>query len=147
MKIHEIVRDAADTIREIGILSRVAVIEEDKGNVATELESAVGRTNFAVVVGWDGFTPRIVGETAPHETPFGSVTIVATIFEKPVVNRANPSAPRILQAAQEIAKALDGAASEDMDDVMHLRRISPVSEVERSGVVMCTVEFETKATL
>ena len=130
MKIHEIVRDAADTIREIGILSRVAVIEEDKGNVATELESAVGRTNFAVVVGWDGFTPRIVGETAPHETPFGSVTIVATIFEKPVVNRANPSAPRILQAAQEIAKALDGAASEVIVQSGHSVHRSPAAMKE-----------------
>lgn len=146
MNIDDIIRDAADTIRQIPALSSVEVFEEDKGDIAQELERAIAQQAFSVTVGWNGFTPQIGGPTAPHATPFGTVKIVVAVFEMPAVNRAGDGTPRLLGAAKEIAKALDGAASEGMDETLHLRAISPIQQLDR-GVITCDVEFETKATL
>ena len=146
MKVEELVHNMADTIREIKFGATVPVVEEDKGDVVKELEAAIGKTSLCVLVGWNGFKPRIVGATAPRETPFGDVTLVAAVFEKPVVNRRNAAAPRLLEVARAIACALDAAASEGMDDLLHLKRISPVSDVE-NGIVTCTVEFSTAGEL
>lgn len=147
MKVQKIVEEAADTLRGLELLAQVPVIEEDKGNVATELETAIGKTSLCVVVGWNGFKPRIVGETAPGETPFGDITVVVSVFERPVVNRKNAASPRLLDIAQEAAKALDGASAEGMDDAMHLTLISHVEAIGNGDVVMCTVEFKTAGTL
>ena len=147
MKLQEIVREAADTLRGLEMLANVPVVEEDKGNVATELETAIGKASLCVVVGWNGFKPRIVGETAPRETPFGYVSVVVSVFERPVVNRSNAAKPKLLDIAQEAAKALDGASAEGMDDAMHLERISPVAALGGGDVVFCTVEFRTAGTL
>lgn len=146
MNIDDIIRDAADTIRQIPALSSASVLEEDKGDIAKKLETSVAQQAFCVTVGWNGFTPQIGGPTAPRETPFGTARIVVAVFEKPVVNRSREGTTRLLGAAREIAKALDGAASEGMDDTLHLRAISQIQQLDR-GVITCDVEFETKATL
>lgn len=146
MKIQDIVKEAAETTRGLEMLSGVAVIEEDKGNVATKLQTEIAKTSLCVVVGWNGFTPRIVGATAPGESPVGTVSIVASVFERPVVNRRNEAAPRILDVAQAIALLLDNAAADGMDDTLHLKRISHISAIG-DDTVFCTVEFETTAVL
>ena len=146
MKIENLVHEMADTIRAIEFAAPVPVIEEDKGDVVRELEAAVGRTSRCVVVGWDGFSPRIVGSTAPRETPFGTVTLVAAVFEKPAVSRASAAAPRLLEIARAIVCALDNAAAEGMDDTLHLKKISPVSAVE-NGIITCTGVFSTAGEL
>lgn len=146
MRIQSIVEEAAATIRELPIAESFPVIEEDKGNVATEVETAIAKTSLCVVVGWNGFTARLVGATAPGEVPTGRVAIVATVFERPVVNRRSDSSPRILDVAQAVAVALDNAAAEGMEDALHFKRISEVSGVGQDSV-FCTVEFETTAAL
>lgn len=147
MKVQTIVTAAVETLRGLELLAGVPVIEEDKGNIATELETAIGKTSLCVVVGWNGFKPRIVGDTAPKETPFGDITVVVSVFERPVVNRKNAASPRLLDIAQESAKALDGASAEGMDDAMHLTLISHVEAIGNGDVVVCTVEFRTAGTL
>ena len=146
MNIDNIIHDAADTVRQIRALSSVEVFEEDKGDIAQEIDRAIAQQSFCVTVGWNGFTPQIGGPTAPRETPFGTVKVVVAVFENPVLNRSTEGTPRLLGAAKEIAKALDGAASEGMDDALHLRAISQIQLLDR-GVITCDVEFETKATL
>lgn len=146
MDINTIIKDAADTIREIDGFASIPVLEEDKGNVLAELDAKIAQQSLAVVVGWNGFTPRNGGPTSPEGSPFGSVTVVAVIYEKPIVNRTKGGSPTLLMLAQAIAKELDGAASAGMDDTLHLKKISPVSEIG-DGVITCDVEFETKATL
>lgn len=147
MNINDIIRDTADTVKAIPIFASIDVLEEDKGDIVGELDAALAKTEpLAAIIGWNGFTPSVVGKTSPHGAPFGDITVVVQIFENPVVNRTNDANPRLLNLAQEVAKALDGAASEGMDDVLHLKRISPVSELERS-VITCDVEFSTKASL
>lgn len=145
-KIETIIADAAETLSKVECLRELPVIEEDKGDVSKNLEAALAKTRFAVVVGWNGFAPRIVGDTAPSGRPFGTATIAVSLFEKPVVNRTNASAPTILAVAREVAVALDNAGTDEMEDLLHLKRITPISELDR-GVVSCDVEFETSATL
>jgi len=149
MKVQDIVRETAETIREIEYLAGVPVIETDKGDVSKELELKVAKSKVAVLVGWNGFTPQIQGATAPGEL-FGATTIVVSIFEKPVTNRVNASAPTIMNIAQEIANALHGAAADGMDSPLFIKRITPISELVQdkdSSVVTCDVEFETKTSL
>lgn len=147
MNINDIIQDTAETVKSIPIFAGIDVIEEDKGDIVGKLNAALAKAKpLAAIIGWNGFTPKVVGSTAPHSAPFGDVTVVVQLFEKPVVNRKNAANPRLLNLAQEVAKALDGAASERMDDRMHLRRISPVSELDRA-VIACDVEFSTKASL
>lgn len=146
MNIEDIIHDVADTLKENETCKSVPILEEDKGNVLAKLDLAIAQQSLAIVVGWNGFTPQIGGKTAPGESPFGGVMVVVQIYEKPIVNRTNEANPHLLTLAQEIAKALDGAASEGMDDALHLKKISPVSEIGED-VITCDVEFETKATL
>ena len=149
MKIQEIISEAADTIRGIEYLAGVPVIEMDNGDVAKELELKVAKSKVAVLVGWNGFTPQIQGATAPGGL-FGSTTVVVSVFERPVVNRSNQGAPTLLNMAQEIAKELHNAIAEGMDAPLHLKRITPISELAQdkdSSVVTCDVEFETKTSL
>lgn len=145
MTLDAIVHEAVETIAGLNILENVPVIDEDKGDVSKKLEIAVGKQKIAVVVGWNGFTP-VAAERPDNDVTRGTVSLVASIFEKPVENRANGNAPHLLDVAAEIGKALNGAAADGMEDVLHLRRISPVSELDR-GVISCDVEFSTTTTL
>lgn len=140
--IDNIVRDVAETLAPLP----VPVLVEEQGDIANALAQAVAKQSMAVTVSWSGFTPQIVGKTAPHESPFGMVGIVVSIFENVVINRRDPTHPRLLALAQEIAKMLDGAASDGMEDTLHLTEIARVSVLER-GIITTDVSFKTKATL
>lgn len=142
----EIITDVADTLREAPPFSGVPVIEEDKGNVIVELEKRISEKSISVVVGWNGFTPTISGETAPDGKPFGLATIVVQVYERPFVNRKIEGAKKLLDLAREAAIMLDGAASDGMGDTLHLVGISPVS-APKPGYITCDVEFRTKTTL
>ena len=145
MSIDEIVREAVETIAEIAIFSDVPVLDEDKGNVANKLEISIAQQKIAVVVGWNGFNP-VASERAANGMTRGTASIIATVFEKPVENRASGSRPHLLEAAQEIARELDSAAAEGMEDALHLKRISPVADLG-NGVISCDIEFSTVCAL
>lgn len=146
MNVNDIVRDAAETVGRIPRFSGVPVLEEDKGNIVAELGKKIAQQNACAVVGWNGFSPKIGGVNAPGETPFGTVTIVVQVFEKPAVNRRSETNPRLLDLAQDVAIELDGAASEGMDDTLHLSRISPIVELD-GGIISCDIEFTTSTNL
>jgi len=137
MSVDEAVAEAA---RAAEAALQVPVIVEDKGNVVKELAERIAKQSFAVVVGATAFTP--MAQSA--ETVVGSVTIVVSLFERPVVNRAKAGALRLFPAAQEVAKSLTylpaGAAR------LFLRQITRVQELD-GGVVGCDVEFTAKVVL
>lgn len=150
MKIQDIVSEAAETLRGLDMLAHVPVIEEDKGDVATKLQAAIGKTSLCVLVGWDGFAPVVQRGTAPNGRIFGTSKIVVTVFERPVVNRRNAASPRLLDVAQEVARALQGASSEGMDAPLFLNGITQISELgsgSDGSVVMAGVEFVAKTSL
>lgn len=145
MQIENLITDVAETLRAADRFSSVPVLEEDKGDMAKELEAKIAKASVAAVVCWNGFVPRLPSDGS-YTTPLGDVTVVISIFERPVVNRAHPGAPTLLELARRAATTLDGAASEGMDDHLHLASISPIAEL-RPGYISCDVEFKTKATL
>lgn len=137
MSVDEAVAEAA---RAVEAALQVPAIVEDKGNVVKELAERIAKQSFAVVVGAAAFTP--VAQSA--EVVVGSVTIVVSLFERPVVNRTKADAKRLFPAAQEVAKALTylpaGVAR------LFLRQITRVQEHD-GGVIGCDVEFTAKVVL
>lgn len=149
MGIEQIVEEAADTLRNVAALAGVPVIVEAKGDVDRELQAKVARQSACIMVGWNGFTPQIQGETAPDGELFGTVTVAVSVFEKPVVNRAVGGRPTIMEMAKTVALELHNAIAEGMDAPLYLKRITGISELTSGseGVVTCDVEFETKTGL
>lgn len=143
MTLDELIENTVEETRQIPCLAGYPVINEKAGDATAKLQAAIGKNRFAVVIGWNGFTNR--GDSC--RTCYGTVTIVASVFERPVVNRKlGGDAPTVLDAAQEIAKALNLYTPAPGQSPLVLKRISPVQEVA-SGVVSCDIEFETNATL
>lgn len=143
MTLDELIENTVDYTRQIPCLAGRDVINEKKGDATAKLQADIAKNRFAVVIGWSGFTNR----ADSCKTCYGSVTIVASVFERPVVNRKlGGDVPTLLDAAQEIAKALNLYTPAPGQSPLVLKSISPVQEVA-SGVVACDVEFETNATL
>ena len=143
MTLDELIENTVEETRQIPCLAGRDVINEKKGDATAKLQANIAKNRFAVVIGWSGFTNR----ADSCKTCYGSVTIVASVFERPVVNRKlGGDVPTLLDAAQEIAKALNLYTPAPGQSPLVLRCISPVQEVA-SGVVACDVEFETNATL
>jgi len=150
MDIETIVEEAAETLRLMPMMTDVPVVVENKGDMDDELKLKIAQQSVCVMVGWSGFTPTIQGPTAPNGEIFGSVTLVASVFEKPAVNRSTPGSPTCQDIAKAVAHELHGASAEGMDAPLFLKRITPVSELGSSpdgSVVTCDVEFETKTSI
>lgn len=143
MTLDELIENTVEETRQIPCLAGRDVINEKKGDVTAKLQADIAKNRFAVVIGWSGFTNR----ADSCKTCYGTVTIFASVFERPVVNRKlGGDVPTLLDAAQEIAKALNLYTPAPGQSPLVLKRISPVQEVA-TGVVACDVEFETNATL
>lgn len=142
MTLDELIENTVDYTRQIPCLAGRDVINEKKGDATAKLQADIAKNRFAVVIGWSGFTNR----ADSCKTCYGTVTIVASVFERPVVNRKSGDAPTLLDAAQEIAKALNLYTPAPGQSPLVLKRISPVQEVA-TGVVSCDIEFETNVTL
>ena len=143
MTLDELIENTVEETRQIPCLAGRDVINEKKGDATAKLQADIAKNSFAVVIGWSGFTNR----ADSCKTCYGTVTIVASVFERPVVNRKlGGDVPTLLDAAQEIAKALNLYTPAPGQSPLVLKLISPVQEVA-TGVVACDVEFETNATL
>lgn len=150
MPIEDIIRETVETISLVPSLAGIPVIEESKGDVDKELQLKVAKSKVCIMVGWSGFTPVVQGATAPNGGLFGSVTVVVSVFEKPVVNRSTAGTPSVFEIAKTVAMELHGASADGMDAPLFLRKITPVSELgsgSDGSVVTCDVEFETKTSL
>ena len=143
MTLDELIENTVEETRQIPCLAGRDVINEKKGDATAKLQADIAKNRFAVVIGWSGFTNR----ADSCKTCYGTVTIVASVFERPVVNRKlGGDVPTLLDAAQEIAKALNLYTPEPGQSPLVLKLISPVAEIAQ-GVISCDVEFETNATL
>jgi len=148
MKIVDIVGEAVETLANSAALRGIPVIREDAGDVSAKLQAEVAKCCVAVVVGWNGFTPVIQGETSLRQTPVGEVGLVCTVYERPVVNRARPGAKIVTSIALAVAAELNGASAEGMAAPLWLKKIGKVMSLDdREGTVFCDIDFETKASL
>lgn len=142
MTLDGLMDSVAEEAAKIPALAGRRVISERKGDAAAKLQADVAKCRFAVLVGWNGFRNKADG----CRTCYGTVTVTASVFERPTVNRSfEGGGPTALGAAQEIARRLHLYTPKGGAPLV-LREITPVAEVA-PGVISCDVEFETTATL
>ena len=148
MNIDILIHETAEAIKAIAAIQDTPVLEEDVGDIARQLEIAVGKTKRSIVVGWNG-CERVASQRPDGDDPdalYVQPEIVVSVFETPVTNRTRPNAPRLLGMAAAIAKAVDNLGTEDMDEGLHFVKISPIQQLDR-GIITCDVVFRTKNTI
>lgn len=139
LEINAIIEHAAATIRAMPEMNAVPVIEVHKGNVVKNLEIAVAKTRFAVLVGWNGFKAR----SNSSKTIVGDTNLVIEIFEMPLINAGGvahgDAGPRLLPAARAIANAVNLSQPPSQSPIV-FSEIAPVSE-PRPGTISTNVIF------
>ena len=146
MNIDNLIHEAADEIRKLEFFASTPVFEEDLGDIEQNIESGIAQTARCAMVGWNGCELAATERGRDANGLLVNVNLVVSLFESPVVNRADDSAPRLLQMAQLVAKTLDDLGTEDMDEGLHFSNISKIVEI-RPGVISCDVTFKTKNSL
>lgn len=77
MNIDEMVKETADTIRQLPVFSGTQVLEMDVGDVNNAIDAAVAQTSRCVLVRWNGFKPTKQG----NGSLIGNANIVAHVYE------------------------------------------------------------------
>lgn len=144
MNIENLLKEAADSLRNMDELQATPVIIEDLGDVSNKIESEIGKCARCILVGFGGSAPVKQGNVG--DVIVDNVKLVVSVFEKPVVNRRARGVPTLLGMAQAVRRELTGAKTKDMSSVLFYRGISPIAELT-GGRVSCDVSFDTKDTL
>lgn len=140
MELQELQRRISERVRAIPLLASLPVFEEDRGNVIENVQQEIARTSFCVVVGALSFTD----EAPDASLCYGQATVAVTVFEDPLLNRANAGRPTFLMAAQAVARTLK--LFDTGDGVLTSPVLSRPLDLG-DGVVSCTVKLTTKTTL
>ena len=144
MNIENLLKEAADSLRNMDELQATPVIIEDLGDISNKIESEIGKSARCILVGFGGSAPVKQGNVG--DVIVDNVKLVVSVFEKPVVNRRARGVPTLLRMAQAVRRELTGAKTKDMSSVLFYRGISPIAELT-GGRVACDVSFDTKDTL
>ena len=133
-------------------MAGIPVIVEEKGDPDNETEMEIAQQSLCVVVGEREFSPKV--QEPDQENPscvIGEVKIAVSVFEKPVINRADEEAPRIKTLSRAIGRALAWCQAPGMAAPLWVRRITPVSvfrvEGQDDAIVTRDVEMYTTAEL
>lgn len=140
MNLVAVQQKVAERVREIPILSGLPVFAEEFGNVVENVQNAVARQCFCVVVG----SPSFSDESPDSSICFGSASVVVSVFENPALNRRVSGRPSYLAAAQEVAKALK--LFDTGDGILTSPVIADPTDLGE-GVVSVTITLKTKVTL
>lgn len=152
MNIDQILEETAETLRGFDWMEGIPVIVEEKADPDNMTETAIAQQSLCVVVGEGGFEPT-VQEPNPQSpnSVIGSATVVVSVFEKPVINRADEEHQTIKALSRKIGKELAWCQAEGMAAPLYLRRITPISlfrvEGDQDAIVTRDVEFTTTAEL
>lgn len=152
MNINEILHETAETLRSFDWMEGIPVIVEEKADPDNMTETEIAQQSLCVVVGEGGFEPTV--QAPNNDDPnsvIGSVTVVVSVFEKPVINRADEEHETIKALSRKIGKSLAWCQAEGMAAPLFLRRITPISlfrvEGDQDAIVTRDVEFTTTAEL
>lgn len=152
MNINEILHETAETLRGFDWMEGIPVIVEEKADPDNMTETEIAQQSLCVVVGDGGFEPTV--QAPNNDDPnsvIGSATVVVSVFEKPVINRADEEHETIKALSRKIGKALAWCQAEGMAAPLFLRRITPISlfrvEGDQDAIVTRDVEFTTTAEL
>lgn len=152
MNIDQILHETADTLRTFDWMEGIPVIVEERGDPDNKTELDIAQQSLCVVVGEQTFEPTV--QAPDPENPnsvIGQVSVVISIFEKPVINRADEEHQTIKALSRRIGKELAWCQAEGMAAPLYLRRIGPVSMFRLDGdedaIVTRDVEMYTTAEL
>ena len=152
MNINEILHETAETLRSFDWMEGIPVIVEEKADPDNMTETEIAQQSLCVVVGEGGFEPTV--QAPDNDGPnsvIGSATVVVSVFEKPVINRADEEHETIKALSRKIGKSLAWCQAEGMAAPLFLRRITPISlfrvEGDQDAIVTRDVEFTTTAEL
>ena len=152
MSIDDILQEIAEHLRGLDFMAGIPVIVEEKGDPDSETEMMIAQQTLCVVVGEREFGTK-VQEPNPRSPScvIGEAQITVSVFEKPVINRADATAPRVKGLARAIGRALAWCRAPGMAAPLWLRRISPVEifrvEGQDDAIVTRDVELYTTAEL
>ena len=152
MNINEILHETAETLRSFDWMEGIPVIVEEKADPDNMTETEIAQQSLCVVVGEGGFEPTV--QAPDNDDPnsvIGSATVVVSVFEKPVINRADEEHETIKALSRKIGKSLAWCQAEGLAAPLFLRRITPISlfrvEGDQDAIVTRDVEFTTTAEL
>ena len=152
MNINEILHETAETLRSFDWMEGIPVIVEEKADPDNMTETEIAQQSLCVVVGEGGFEPTV--QAPDNDDPnsvIGSATVVVSVFEKPVINRADEEHETIKALSRKIGKSLAWCQAEGMAAPLFLRRITPISlfrvEGDQDAIVTRDVEVTTTAEL
>ena len=152
MNINQILEETAETLRGFDWMDGIPVIVEEKADPDNDTEMAIAQQSLCVVVGEGGFEPTVQApDPSSPNSVIGSATITVSVFEKPVINRADEDAATIKALSRQIGKALAWCQADGMAAPLFLRRITPISlfrvEGDQDAIITRDVEFTTTAEL
>lgn len=152
MNINQILEETAETLRGFDWMEGIPVIVEEKADPDNMTEMAIAQQSLCVVVSEGGFEPTVQApDSADPNSVIGQATVVISIFEKPVINRADEEHQTIKALSRKIGKELAWCQAEGMAAPLYLRRIGPVSlfrlEGDEDAIVTRDVEMYTTAEL
>lgn len=152
LNVNQILHEIADTLRGFDFMDGVPVIVEEKGDPDNKTELDIAQQSLCVVVGEQTFEPTVQApDSADPNSVIGTVTIVVSVFEKPVINRADEEHQTIKALSRKIGKELAWCQAKGMPAPLYLRRIGPVSlfrlEGDEDAIVTRDVEMYTTAEL
>jgi len=139
MDVNELIEQAAEVVRAIPEMADQPVIEVHKGDVAKNLEIAIAKTRFAVLVGWNGFKAK----SNSSKTIVGDANLVVELFERPVVSSTGGGL-KLLPAARLVGNAVNLSQPPGQSPIV-FREITPVTEPS-PGLISCNVIFAANNT-
>lgn len=152
LNVNQILHEIADTLRGFDFMDGVPVIVEERGDPDNKTELDIAQQSLCVVVGEGGFEPTVQApDNADPNSVIGQATVVISIFEKPVINRADGEHETIKALSRKISKELAWCQADDMAAPLYLRRITPVSlfrlDGDEDAIITRDVEMYTTAEL
>lgn len=152
LNVDQILHEIADTLRGFDFMDGIPVIVEEKGDPDNKTELDIAQQSLCVVVGEQTFEPTVQApDPQDPNSVIGQATVVISIFEKPVINRADEEHETIKALSRKIGKELAWCQAEGMAAPLYLRRIGPVSlfrlEGDEDAIVTRDVEMYTTAEL
>ena len=152
MNIEDILEEIAETLRGFEWMKDIPVIVEEKGDPDNKSEMDIAQQSMCVVVGENGYSPTVQEpDDADPNCVIGNWKIVVSIFEKPVINRADKDAITLKALSHKIGKVIAWSQAKGMATPLWLVNMTPVSlfrvEGDEDAIITRDVEFTTTAEL
>ena len=152
LNVNQILHEIAETLRGFDFMDGIPVIVEERGDPDNKTVLDIAQQSLCVVVGEQTFEPTVQAPDPQNpNSVIGQANVVISVFEKPVINRADEEHETIKALSRKIGKELAWCQAEGMAAPLYLRRIGPVSlfrlDGDEDAIVTRDVEMYTTAEL